>query len=158
MVSLQLFSEYNEFSKSKVTIIVRSVACINVIHVHLAIKYYATSIMCNMLQGTVKLYIEVEDYDPLNSNDHVDDVYVTISLVPNSTFTPRQRYTGIYRNSRIELSFRLQCSSDLYGSNCTTYCVARNDSAGHYSCGSNGEKICLHGWSEPSSNCTDRKH
>lgn len=109
------------------------------------------------MQGTVKLYIEVVDYDPYNSNDHIDNVYVTISLMPNSTFTPRRQYTGIYRNSRIELSLRLQCSSDLYGNNCTTFCVARNDSEGHYSCGLNGEKICLSGWSEPSSNCTVRK-
>ena len=110
------------------------------------------------MQGSVKLYIKVEDYDPLNSNDHVDDVYITISLMPNSTFTPRQHYVGIYGSSRIELSFRLQCSSNLYGNNCTTYCVARDDSEGHYSCGPNGEKLCLNGWSEPSSNCTVRKY
>ena len=110
-------------------------------------------------QGTVILYIQVEDYDPYNSNDHIDNVYVTISLTPNSTFTPRQRYCGIYGRSRIELSFRLQCSSaDLYGSNCTTFCVARNDNEGHYICGLNGEKICLNGWSEPSNNCTVRKY
>ena len=102
----------------------------------------------------MRLFIEVEDYDSFNSDDHVDDVYVTITLTPSSSFTSRRAYTGIHGNSRIELSFRVQCSSDFYGSNCATYCVPRDDSVGHYSCGSNGEKICLSGWSEPASDCT----
>ena len=109
-------------------------------------------------QGAVRLYIKVEDYDSYNSNDDVDNVDVTITLMPNSTFTPRQWYTGVYGNSRIELSFRLQCGSNLYGSNCTTFCVARNDSEGHYSCGSDGQKMCLMGWTEPTNNCTVRKY
>ena len=108
------------------------------------------------LQGSVKLFVEVNDKD-LIFDDHVDDVYVTISRTPSSVFTSRVTYTGIHGNSRIELSFRVQCDSNFYGSNCATFCVARDDSGGHYACGPNGERICLAGWSEPSSDCTTRK-
>ena len=98
------------------------------------------------MQGTVKLFIEVVDHDSLSSNDHVDDIYVTITLTPSSSFTSRRAYTGIYGNSRIVLSFRVQCMSNYYGSDCATYCVPRDDSEGHYSCRLNGQKICLNGY------------
>ena len=115
---------------------------------------------CTILQDAVELYIEVSDYDSFNSNDHVDDIYVTISLTPNATFTPRQVFIGNYGNSRIELSFRVQCSSNFYGNNCTTFCDDGDDPNGRqlYTCGSDGQKICLSGWSEPSRNCTVRKY
>ena len=103
------------------------------------------------------MFIEVEDYDSFNADDHVDDVYVTITLAPSSSFTSRRAYNGIHGNSRIELSFRVQCTSNFYGSNCATYCVPRDDSGGHYSCGVNGQRICLSGWSGPSSGCITRK-
>ena len=106
------------------------------------------------IQGTVRLFIEVEDYDSFNADDHVDDVYVTITQSPSSSFSSRLAYTGVHGNSRIELSFRVQCTANFYGSNCATHCVPRDDSQGHYSCGSNGERICLSGWSEPVSDCT----
>ena len=110
-----------------------------------------------IVQGTVKLLIEVEDYDPIGSNEHIDDVYVSIKLTPSASFTSRQSYSGDYGNSRIELSFRLQCDNYFYGSNCATHCAPRNDSGGHYRCGSNGERICLSGWSGPSSGCITRR-
>ena len=106
------------------------------------------------MQGAVRLFIQVEDYDPIGSNDHIDDVYVTIMLTPNSSFNSRTAYVGITENSRIELSFRLQCTNSFYGSNCTTFCMPRNDSEGRYECGPDGERICLSGWSDPSRNCT----
>jgi hypothetical protein len=106
------------------------------------------------MQGTVRLFIQVEDYDPSSSNDLVDDVYATIILTPNSSFTSRRVYDGINRNSRVELSFRLQCTSNFYGSDCATFCMPRDDSGGRYDCGPDGERICLSGWSDPSRNCT----
>ena len=35
-------------------------------------------------------------------------------------------------------------------------CVNTDSSSGHYTCGSNGEKRCLTGWSNPSGNCLTR--
>ena len=115
------------------------------------------ALWCNYVQGTVRLFIEVEDYDSFNADDHVDDVYVTITRTPSSSFSSRQAYNGIHGNSRIELSFRVQCTANFYGSDCATRCVPRDDSQGHYRCGSNGQRICLSGWSGPSTSCTTRK-
>ncbi len=107
-----------------------------------------------ILQGTVRLFIRVDDYDRFNANDHVNDIYVNITLTPSSSFTSTRAYNGINVISVMELSFRLQCTSNFYGSDCTTYCVARDDIEGHFDCGPDGEKICLSGWSDPSRNCT----
>ena len=105
----------------------------------------------------MRLFIEVEDHDDFEDDDHVDDVYVTITQSPSSSFSLGQTYTGIHGNSMIVLSFRVQCAANFYGSDCATHCVPRDDSQGHYRCGSNGERICLSGWSGPSSSCTTRK-
>ena len=108
------------------------------------------------MQGTVRLFIQVEDYDPIGSNDHVADIYVTITLTPNSSFSARRAYNAsdTNGNSAIELSFRVMCTSNFYGSDCATYCVARDDREGHFDCGPGGEKLCLSGWSDPSRDCT----
>ena len=104
----------------------------------------------------MRLFIRVDDYGQFNftTNDHVNDIYVTITLTPNSSFTSTRAYNSVNGMSTIELSFRLQCTSNFYGSDCTTYCVARDDIEGHFDCGPDGEKICLSGWSDPSRNCT----
>ena len=51
------------------------------------------------------------------------------------------------------MNFSAACNPDYYGSRCNVFCQAMNDSGGHYTCGSNGEKICLEGWTEPFYNC-----
>ena len=83
-----------------------------------------------VMQGHVKLYIRVEDYDRLSRDDHVDDIYVDISAHPGNTFSSRQGYSGVRGNSRIDLSFRVQCTSNYYGSNCATHCQSRDNSGG----------------------------
>ena len=36
---------------------------------------------------------------------------------------------------------------------CTRFCMARNDSLGHYICNSNGEIVCLPGYTDSTTNC-----
>ena len=86
----------------------------------------------------------------------MDDIYVEITISLSSVFTSSAYYYGDYGNARIQLSFRVRCSSNYYGSNCGTYCVNTDSSSGHYTCGSNGEKRCRSGWSNPSGNCLTR--
>ena len=75
----------------------------------------------------------------------------------SSSFTSSVDYNGDHGNARIQLSFRVQCVSGYYGSDCGTYCVDTDNSNGHYTCGANGEKSCRTGWSNPSRNCLTRK-
>ena len=110
-------------------------------------------------QGRFQLYVQVWDVDTSTPDDKVNDIYIQNHLPVNSSWT--QQYT-IYGSSNygtvwIRLSFRVQCDSNYYGSDCATYCVPMNNSNGHYTCGSTGQKICRSGWSNPSGNCRTRK-
>ncbi len=43
----------------------------------------------------------------------------------------------------LQLSYRVICTSDYYGPNCSVYCVPRDDSSGHYTCNqTDGSRIC----------------
>lgn len=75
-----------------------------------------------IIQGQVQFYIEIVDEDTDGSpNDHVDDIYVDISLSPSATFSKVMSYNGDHGNGRIELSFRVQCEEPFFGQNCTTF-------------------------------------
>ncbi|XP_073818440.1 protein serrate-like [Musca autumnalis] len=52
----------------------------------------------------------------------------------------------IGRNARITYRVRVQCAATYYNTTCTTFCRPRNDQFGHYTCGPEGEKICMNGW------------
>ena len=108
------------------------------------------------VQGQVQLYIRVIDSDD-NADDHVDDIYVDISLTPSSSFTSTSRYNGDHGNGVIHLSFRVRCAASFFLDDCSHFCQPTNDSSGHYTCGVNGELICLEGWQDTATNCLTRK-
>ena len=96
----------------------------------------------------MQLYIEVVDKDTdSNLSDHIDDIYVGISLSPSASFSQVKSYNGDHGNGRIELNFRVQCEASFFKQNCTTFCQPTNDSTGHYTYGPNGERICFQGYS-----------
>ena len=120
---------------------------------------YGFALCSACVQGSFQLYVEVFDDDPnvpLFEDSHVDDIYVDSTLSTSPSFTAEQWYTGDH-DSRILLSFRVQCNANFYGSECAVYCVAQDDNGGHFTCSSSGEKLCLSGWSDPSGNCLTRK-
>lgn len=49
---------------------------------------------------------------------------VNLQLELGANFTDRSTYTGIYNTSGqgFDMSFRVQCSENYYGSMCTEYC------------------------------------
>ena len=53
-------------------------------------------------------------------------------------------------DSKLEYEYRLVCGSSYYGKDCDIICKPRNDNFGHYTCGNNGEKLCLDGWEKNS--------
>ena len=57
----------------------------------------------------------------------------------------------------ISLSYatRIECATNYYQSDCSVYCIPTNDTTGHYTCDSNGNKICLQGYTNTSNNCLD---
>ncbi len=88
----------------------------------------------------------------ISAYDHVDDMYIDISLTPSTSYTGYNFYTGVYGNSRIELRFRVQCKPDYYGDDCTRYCVGNED---QYTCDHDGTRVCLPGWTD--SECSIRE-
>ena len=48
--------------------------------------------------------------------------------------------------NKLKYDFRLVCSDEYYGTDCDILCKPRNDNFGHYTCGDQGEKVCLPGW------------
>ena len=53
---------------------------------------------------------------------------------------------------RLDYEYRMVCSAHYYGKDCDIICKPRNDNFGHYTCGNNGEKVCLGGWEKNSEN------
>ena len=69
--------------------------------------------------------------------------------------TEQKTYTGIYNISQLAMSFQVNCSENYYGSNCTTFCEAKE---GVYNCDSNGNIVCVENNRDSSTmciNCSD---
>lgn len=102
-------------------------------------------------------YVRVHDLDRYSADDLIDIISVPISNLMPGRSTGKKKITGEYGNGRITLSFQLECWDHFYGRNCDVYCRPTNDSRGHFTCGLNGEIVCLMGWQDPANHCLTRK-
>ncbi|KAI5746741.1 hypothetical protein M8J77_006970 [Diaphorina citri] len=50
------------------------------------------------------------------------------------------------KTARITYRVRVQCDLHYFNSTCTTFCRPRDDKFGHFTCDSNGDKVCIAGW------------
>ncbi|CAM9970513.1 unnamed protein product [Lampetra planeri] len=57
--------------------------------------------------------------------------------------------THVSRHSELRYSYRVVCAEHYYGEGCSTYCRARDDTFGHFSCDEAGQKLCMPGWRGP---------
>ena len=89
-------------------------------------------------------------------HDLIANIFIDHILEPSEDFTSVGTY-GRGNGGNITMQFKVSCDTDYYGLNCGTFCRDTNTSSGHFTCGSNGDKICLPGWSEPTTNCLTRK-
>lgn len=87
----------------------------------------------------------------------IDFVFLEqLSLAPNERQTSAVNYTGRFQRATLELSFCVTCTFEFYGSLCDVFCpLAQNDSFGHFMCDGNGTRVCLEGYNELETNCTD---
>lgn len=112
-------------------------------------------ICCVAQQGSFTLYVRVRDRDSSfsegYSDDNVDEFSITRTMSPGSN-SGELRFTGT-TGKTLKLRFEVDCNPNYYGSSCTTHCVAQDNNGGHFTCGSNGQKICIEGWSDPSNQC-----
>ena len=100
--------------------------------------------------------VRVEDQD-IDADDLVDVVIFNQAITPGSGWTSYQNIGGYYGRAEIDARFRIYCNTNYYGSACNIYCVPTDNSQGHYTCGSNGNKVCRSGWTDASNNCLTRE-
>lgn len=79
------------------------------------------------LQGKVQFFIDALDRAVINHNETeaiINRFPIDLQLELGANFTERRTYTGIYNvtDQGFDLSFRVQCSTNFYGSMCTEYC------------------------------------
>ncbi len=115
-----------------------------------------------VLQAEIQLYIRISHIpagSQLNfalplSNPVIDEFYYDGSVVPIVDVIP---LTGEHSIAQIIVQMFYRCAINFYGSSCATYCQERDDDRGHYSCASDGSRLCLDGYTDPTTNCTKPK-
>ena len=97
----------------------------------------------------------------LNPDDPVDTTEIRKIMDPGES--SRGEYYGTRgqtgdRRTRLDVEFTVGCDPNYYGSSCDILCEPQDDSVnGHYTCGSQGQKICREGWTDPFTNCLTRE-
>lgn len=92
-------------------------------------------------KGSFQLRVDVHDSD-FFVDDFVDEIFAELVSFPlGESFSSPTWYTGLGRRSRIELSFRVQCTENFYGRDCNTHCI----SSERYKCDSDGNRMCKDG-------------
>lgn len=97
------------------------------------------------MKGEFQFTVVVRD-DDSDADDLLDRVIVDKVLAVSSVFSTVSQL-GFYEVVTMQLGFRVMCDSDYYGSDCTVLCRSRDDTTGHYSCDTNGNRVCLSGYS-----------
>ena len=87
------------------------------------------------------------------------DVTINISLGDNRTARVERStayHDRIFHGTFLYLSIELSCEEHFYGPECAKFCQPNNDrERGHYSCDNSGNIICLEGFQNEVSNCTE---
>ena len=106
------------------------------------------------LQEEFQLRIAIGDTGEGSSNE-VDTIVIQRNdISPSETFTAMENFLGVHGNAIMELSFRLTCKGNFYGTDCATFCEQTDhDTLGHFSCDENGNRVCLDGYTDPTTNC-----
>ena len=112
-----------------------------------------------LLQTNVQVNIEALDDNGVSSTVNPTRILNTqANLLPHisGTFSPDTTVNEGGSNV-ISLSYatRIKCATNYYQSDCSVYCIPTNDNTGHYTCDTNGNKICLRGYGNTSNDCLD---
>lgn len=108
------------------------------------------------LQGQVQFYMEAHLVLPtLGVQFSTETFSVDIEVEFNSSEVREVDQVGVPvvpPPGVLKALFNAHCPENFFGSNCSVECVARNDSLGHFTCNSQGKKLCLLGYC--GSNCS----
>ena len=92
----------------------------------------------------------VTDGDFGTGDDDIDTVIIRKTATMDSIFTAEMSFPGLrtaFATTTV-IRYKFVCDANYYGSYCTVFCVAQDDTSGHYICNSQtGAKICFSGYS-----------
>ncbi len=110
------------------------------------------------MQGAVELLLRVDDE---LTSDEADPLVLELSVPVNISHNPQtipiSRIESVTHNNGrafFQISFELECGEGFYGSDCGVFCIPRDNDLGHFTCDSNGNIMCLEGFNNTSTNCT----
>ena len=105
------------------------------------------------IQFYIKALDRVESHGPEDLTYPINHFLIDLELELGAAFTERTTYTGIYNISGLgfDMSFRVQCSENYYGPNCTIFCESVQNL--YITCGSGGSRICLQSGQDPATDC-----
>ena len=117
-------------------------------------------ILLLLLQTNVQVTIEVLDDNGVSSTVNLT------RILNNQANLQSPQVSGTFSSDTtvneggsnvISLSYatRIECATNYYQSDLSVYCIPSNDNTGHYICDTNGNKICLPGYTNTSNNCLD---
>ena len=110
-----------------------------------------------MLQGGFQLLYTI--YQDVGDNPLIDEgiTNFTLNVVDRATggFTMLTTDQGTYNMATFSLNLRAVCKENYYGSDCSMICEPQDDSTGHFTCGGNGNRVCLLGYQNPGTNCVE---
>ncbi|XP_072548169.1 delta-like protein C [Salminus brasiliensis] len=98
--------------------------------------------------GTFSLIIEALRVESSSeqSTENPDDVLICLATKRTLAVGNSTQDVHIKDQSKLSYSYHVACDEHYYGDSCSYYCRPRNDTFGHYTCDSTGNRICLEGW------------
>ena len=104
------------------------------------------------MQGRIQLHIDAIDRAQNISEMMaiIDRFPIDLELDLGANFTQRASYFGVYNVSQLDMSFKVKCSKNYYGPDCTKLC----EPVEMYSCDSDGDRICSSANYDISTDCT----
>lgn len=105
------------------------------------------------MQGGVQILLTIEDMDEDLVDMFLIELNGTATASNESVSATTMQYTGLSGIATLEISTAVSCVSGFYGPSCD--CQGRDDDTGHFTCNGAGERVCLQGHQNLTTNCTE---
>ncbi|XP_014252915.1 protein jagged-1b isoform X2 [Cimex lectularius] len=92
------------------------------------------------------LILQAVDYNNSTSSDStgiIEEASYSGIILPSPTWHTLNHQGQI---ANIIYRVRVQCDQHYFNATCTKLCRPRDDKFGHYTCDTNGDKVCINGW------------
>ncbi|CAL9684669.1 unnamed protein product [Knipowitschia caucasica] len=99
--------------------------------------------------GTFSLIVEAWKAESAESESTENQNNLLTRLATGRTLSVAQDWAQDVHygdSSELRFSYHVVCSDFYHGEACAAYCRPRNDTFGHYTCGADGARTCLQGW------------